>query len=190
MEDGVFDKDKIAESLSAAISIDKSEALRFVEEEYPKVVKSIKKEKYTQKALVPALVGASVGALLTGGLWAAIAIITNYQIGYAAIGIGWLTGFLAVFAAKGAKGLPIQIIAIVMSVFAILVGKYFIVADYVVENLAPEGTSMLSGYIMNIFIENISDLVEMYDILWVALAVYAAWMATQPTLVELPENIE
>lgn len=60
-----------------------------------------------------------------GGLvWGFILILTDYEVGFVAWGIGFLAGFLVVRFAGGRKGAPLQAIAIVSSLVGIMLGKY------------------------------------------------------------------
>src|SRR5690348_6549129 len=45
--------------------------------------------------LLPGIGGAAAGALLGAAAWAVIVSVTDYKIGFAAVGVGALTGFLA-----------------------------------------------------------------------------------------------
>jgi hypothetical protein len=45
--------------------------------------------------LLPGIGGAVAGAVLGAAAWAVLVSVTNYKIGFAAIGVGALTGFLA-----------------------------------------------------------------------------------------------
>lgn len=59
------------------------------------------------KASLPAgITAALVGALLGAVGWAVLTSITDYKIGYAAVGVGALTGLLAGKAGGGAAQLP------------------------------------------------------------------------------------
>ena len=64
-------------------------------------------------SLIPAIIGGLIGALIGGGIWAAIALITDYEVGYVAIGIGFLAGGGVVLLGKR-RGPPYQLIAVVM----------------------------------------------------------------------------
>ncbi len=66
-------------------------------------------------------VGAIAGAVLGAIAWAAIVLITNYEVGYVAVGIGALVGVGAV--ALGGRGTPLAVSAGVLALAAILAGK-------------------------------------------------------------------
>ena len=41
-----------------------------------------------------------------------IGIVTNLEIGYVALGVGWLAGMAVVIGAGKTKGLPLQVISV------------------------------------------------------------------------------
>ncbi len=59
-----------------------------------------------RQSLAAGLVAAVLGALAGAVVWAVIASVTNYKIGYAAVGVGALTGFLAGKVGGGHPQLP------------------------------------------------------------------------------------
>ena len=70
------------------------------------------------KAIVAAIIGGIVGALI----WGAIAHFTGYEVGYVAWGIGALVGFLS--AKAGGEGMPNGAICAVITIAALLAGKF------------------------------------------------------------------
>src|SRR3989344_8188676 len=42
---------------------------------------------------VGALIGGLIGAIIGGSIWYGIAVVTGYEIGYVALGLGYLVGF-------------------------------------------------------------------------------------------------
>jgi hypothetical protein len=60
----------------------------------------------SQPNLTSGILGAVVGALLGAAAWATLTVVTNFKIGYAAVGVGALTGFLAGRMGGGAPQLP------------------------------------------------------------------------------------
>ena len=73
---------------------------------------------FSVTGLVMALVAGAVGA----AAWAAISIFANFEIGYLAWGIGALVGLA--MARFGGAGMPMGVIAAVISVASIFGGKY------------------------------------------------------------------
>ncbi len=91
-----------------------------------------------------------VAALIGGGIWAGIAILAHIQLGWLAWGIGWLCG-LAVSKFGRGNGVVFQLIAVGCSLLGILIGKIGIAI----------GLGVLA--------------IGLFDLLWVALAVWSAW---------------
>lgn len=121
------------------------------------------------------------GAALASGLvWAGIAIFLNLEIGYAAVGVGWLAAF-AVVAGFGRTGFVPQIVSISCALFGLVVGKYLIVVDAVKDHVgksdpaAADQIAWVSGSIVSLFVENFGSFLGPYDALWALFALLAAW---------------
>lgn len=125
-----------------------------------------------------AVVGTLVGALVAAVVWAGIAIATDYEIGYVAILVGFLAGKGAVIATGGAHGRTLQVIAVAGSVIGLLLAKYAIFAHevktYVLEEYG-EAIGYLDTRTMQLFTEALTEMTSLFDLLWIALAVGAAW---------------
>ncbi len=63
-----------------------------------------------QIAILPALIGGGLAAVVGGGLWGLIVSLTGYVIGYMALGIGLLCGYAVVLFSRGGKGMPLQVV--------------------------------------------------------------------------------
>ena len=123
-----------------------------------------------------ALIGGIIGAVISGIIWAAIIIEFNVEIGYAAIGVGFITGYFAsTFAQK--KTASIGFIAIVCSLLGIFIGKYatfyvLLREDFPkIDPLSPE----MWDYFVQIGGNRELGLFSVFDLLWIFLAVSAAW---------------
>jgi len=143
-------------------------------------------ERMSYGSILPALVGGVIAALVGGVLWGKIVIITGYEIGFMACGIGLLSGLAVVLFARGKRGVPLQVFAVLSSVLGIIMGKYFIHFHFLKEAVAQEhGTaaasnvSMFSEGVIQVFLENAYSMVDGFDILWLILAVITAWEIPQ-----------
>ena len=125
-------------------------------------------------AILAALAAAVFGALA----WALIVRWTDYEVGIAAAGIGVLTGFAVHQATGGRRGAGLQVIAVAGALFGVLLGKYFGFAFVERELGNPAG--LLSGEMIRLFRESLSSVFGSYDLLWLGLAVAAAWYALRP----------
>ncbi len=133
-------------------------------------------------SILPAVIGGMLAAVIGGLIWAAIAITTGYEIGYVAWGIGGLAGIGVVLFAKGKKGVPVQIVAVLASVLGIVIGKYgaffHFLKEVVAEEYGPEAVaqmSLLSLGTLEFFFASIGSMLGGFDFLWILLAVSTAW---------------
>ena len=144
---------------------------------------------------LPAILAGLAAAAVGGIAWGLIVKWTDYEIGFAAWGIGFLTGSAILTATRGARGLPFQAIAIGCALLGILVGKYLAFA-WVLQGVAEKtGASVpiFSSDTLDLFRNNLGVVFDWIDLLWVGLAVYTAWRVLQPEAarpVEAPSKAE
>jgi hypothetical protein len=142
---------------------------------------------------VPAILAGVVAAVAGGVVWGLIVKSTDYEIGFAAWGIGFLTGMAVLTATRGSRGLPFQLIAVVCALGGILIGKYlafaWVVEDALNKQAGPGAVNVpiFSGDTINLFRHNLDLVFDWIDLLWAGLAVYTAWRTLQP---EQPRPVE
>lgn len=139
-------------------------------------------EQFSSSALVPAVVAALVAAVLGGIAWGLIVVTTEYEVGFAALGIGLLCGYAVVLATRGRRGRPLQLTAVASAALGIVLGKYFtyyyLVKEAVREARGEEAADQVSVFdteLMRLFLEDLETVFSFYDVLWIGFAVYAAW---------------
>ncbi|HIG98908.1 TPA: hypothetical protein HA231_05820 [Candidatus Woesearchaeota archaeon] len=174
-----YGKQAVAEKLSAQ-GVSRETAARFVDSVHMAAVDIGKKEKLTGKAVALALAGAIIASMIGGLIWGWITILTKYEFGIAAVGMGVIAGLAIVKFSGGKKGLPLQAAAIAASVIGIAIGKYVIFIHFAGKALSEElGTPISLSYLsfsnISLFLGNIGIMLSFFDILWVVLAVAAAW---------------
>lgn len=144
------------------------------------------KERYTGSALGPGIAGGLIAALVGGFLWGLIVILSEYEIGIAAWGIGFLAGFAVVLFAGGAKGAPLQAVAVSSSLLGIALGKYVSYAYFFKQAVSDRfdvDISYFDSEIFRAFRENLGDVFGGFDLIWAGLAVVTAWQLTRPSRV-------
>jgi hypothetical protein len=94
--------------------------------------------------LVAGVVAAVLGALAGAVLWAVVASVTDYKIGYAAVGVGALTGLLAGKVGGGNPRLPV--IAAVIGVLGCVAGDIFIEAHAGAKALGISSLTVITDY--------------------------------------------
>jgi hypothetical protein len=74
--------------------------------------------------MIKGVIGSLIGGAIGAAIWAAIAYFTGYEVGYVAVGVGFLAGFGMGFGARDDTGTHTGVVAVVIALGAILVGKY------------------------------------------------------------------
>jgi hypothetical protein len=181
------DEDAIVVGLEQR-GVQRSEAQELVGTVYPDLMRAAEAEQYSPSALLPALAGGLLAAIVGGIVWGLIVILTDYEVGFVAWGLGFLAGFLVVRFAGGRKGLPLQAIAIASSLVGILLGKYiayvYLVKEALRERVSEEAADSISyfdGDVMSAFREDFSEVFGGFDLLWAGLAIITAWRLAQPS---------
>ena len=134
-----------------------------------------------------ALAGGAAGALVGAIIWAIIVVVTNYEIGYVAVLVGYLAGQGVKLGAGKGRGQSLQIAAAGMSVFGLVIAKYFILAHFVVSD--PSNTELGLGYfspgLFIVFLQNIGSSLSPFDLLWIAFALMTAWRIPAASKIEV-----
>jgi hypothetical protein len=145
---------------------------------------------------VPAILAGLAVAIAGGVVWGLIVKSTEYEIGFAAWGIGFLAGMAILFATRGRRGLPLQLIAVVSALLGIAIGKYLSFA-WILADVAKEQTGgvvdvpVLSRDTLDLFFDELGVVFDWIDLLWAGLAVFSAWRVLQPESPEpMPSPVE
>ncbi|NUQ52073.1 MAG: hypothetical protein HUU19_05170 [Phycisphaerales bacterium] len=73
------------------------------------------------------IIGGIVGGAIGAGAWGLIAYLTGYEIGWVAVGVGFVTGLGVAIGSKGRGGVMGGILAAIISLVAVAGGKFFAV---------------------------------------------------------------
>ena len=126
-------------------------------------------------AVLAGLAAAVVGTLV----WYGVVIITDYQLGFIAVGVGWLIGMGVAFGAGRKRGPALQGISVAITLAALVVSQYLIVRQFAVELLAEEGITglplllpldLMIDLVVTSIGENLITLVFWAIALWAALS--------------------
>ncbi len=136
---------------------------------------------------VPAALGGLAGALVGAGVWAAIAMITDLEVGYVAVLVGFLAGYGVKLAARGRRGLGLQILAAALAVVGLLAAKIFIIGWVLIRGARAEGidVAVLDPRVLGTIFEVLPQTFSMFDLLWIVLAVGAAYRMPAPTKIQV-----
>ena len=124
-----------------------------------------------EQNLAMAVIYGLFAALAGAAVWAGVTIATEYQIGWMAIGIGFLVG-IAVRA--GGKGIdPIYgIVGAALSLVGCALGNLFTIAWFVSQQYGVPVSEVLAGLDLDLVIELMSSTFQFMDVLFYGLAVY------------------
>lgn len=90
--------------------------------------------------IVMALACGAVAGVFAGALWYFFSILTGYQIGYIAIGVGFVIGWAVIWGSGRKRGATLQWISAGMTLLTLFISEYFMTLyyyrKYLVENKA------------------------------------------------------
>lgn len=82
----------------------------------------------------------ALAAIIAGIAWFAITVLTGYQIGYGAIGVGFLIGYAIIFGSGKKRGATLQMMSVALTLVTLFIAQYFIslyyIRKYLLENKA------------------------------------------------------
>ena len=86
----------------------------------------------TEENLTGGFLAGTVAALVGAGAWALVTILTGYQIGFMAIGVGFLVGLAVQFAGKGISKI-FGVMGAGLALVGCLLGNFFTVVHFIAE---------------------------------------------------------
>ncbi len=117
--------------------------------------------------VVSALVGASIWALVTD-------MSKGFQIGYMAIGVGFLVGYSVRFLGKGIER-PYQYVGAVCALLGCVLGNYFAMAGFLAQQLHVDFFTVISRIPLDKAVGLMQDTFSPIDLLFYAIAVYEGY---------------
>jgi len=102
----------------------------------------------TSAAWLLALIGASIGGFVGAVGWALVTVLLNREIGYVAVGVGFLCGLGAAVGAQSKAGWVTGIVASGVAILALIVGKVAAV-QIVVEDAVSEARQSVQAQMIN-----------------------------------------
>jgi hypothetical protein len=130
---------------------------------------------------VGALAAAVLASLGGGLIWAVVVIVTKYDVGILAWLVGAATGYAVHRLGGSTVTMADRVIASVLAAGGILLGKYVIFVHELKDALRdvfhtnPAAVGYFDTREMHFFVHHFSDVVRWSYILWIGLAVLAAF---------------
>lgn len=135
----------------------------------------------------PNLMGAVLlgllGGLLAGVVWYLIVAITRYEIGYVALGVGYLIGWSVYFGSGKKRGFHLQMISVGITLATLMIAAYFTVLHFLREYLLQEKVEGYQGqffFISPLDPAYLKSLVSPMGLLIWAIALYIAFSVSKP----------
>jgi hypothetical protein len=104
------------------------------------------------------LLAGVVAAVLATAVWYAVVVISHYQLGIVAIVVGFLVGQAVVLGAGRRGSIVLVGISVVLTLLALVISEYLIIANFVSQQLAPGETIEViqpPGFVLEVVIESV-----------------------------------
>lgn len=92
--------------------------------------------------IVGGFVGGLLAAVLATAVWYGVVAVTQYQIGLVAIAVGFIVGYGVVLGANRRGSVVLVAVSVILTVLALVISEYLIVAHFVGQELAAEGLTI------------------------------------------------
>lgn len=150
---------------------------------FVKVMEELANEVSTSKDLPMAILGGFLGALLGAILWVLVVVITNFQSGFVAIGVGWLAGQGVALFVKRRKSFQLQIVSAIFAAIGCAFGYVAITAHSTVKFYKDKEKIDISYFDMNLWLRSIEaqpQILKIFAWIMIAIAVYFSWRISAP----------
>jgi len=146
--------------------------------------------------LHPRVLGAAALAAVIGATgWMLMVVTTNYEIGFAAVGLGILSAFLVGEASGGRRSFGLVALALVSFVAALAIGKYGAFAYFLHQEAEDQfGAEVAShfGYLSSdtwaVFRDDPGAVFGGFDLLWIGIGALSIWRRLAPTVATHPQT--
>jgi hypothetical protein len=118
-----------------------------------------------------AILGGAVAAVVGAAVWAAVTVATGWQIGFMAIGVGFLVGWTV---RKMGQGIDqsFGIVGAVMSLFGCVLGNYLSICGFIAQEYGVGYFDVLGTVDWETAFNLMAETFNVIDILFYALALY------------------
>jgi hypothetical protein len=115
-----------------------------------------------------------VAAIVGAAIWAAITAVTSYQIGFMAIGVGFLVGFAVHQVGKGSTP-PFGVAGAVLALLGCVAGNVLTAGWFFAANTGVPYGSFLMGLDPGFMIEMLRATFSAMDLVFYAIAAYCGY---------------
>ncbi len=137
----------------------------------PSQVQYLQQRLESEQNLLLAVVGGLGASLLGAGAWAGITVVSGYQIGFMAIGIGFLVGIAVRALGNGVTSI-FGVLGAALSLFGCALGNLFAVTALVAREHGVAFSHALSQLDTDMVVELMVAFFSPMDLLFYAIALY------------------
>lgn len=124
-----------------------------------------------EQNLVVGSMAGLVAAVSGAAVWAGVTVVTEYQIGWMAVGLGFLVGIAIRTMGRGIDQV-FGVVGAVMALVGCVLGNVFTIAWYISAQTGSSLMSVLTQLDMELMIDLITESFQVMDILFYGLALY------------------
>ncbi len=124
-----------------------------------------------EQNLVVGSMAGLIAAVAGAAVWAGVTVVTEYQIGWMAVGLGFLVGIAMRTMGKGIDQV-FGVVGAVMALVGCVLGNVFTIAWYISAQTGSSLLSVLTQLDMELMIDLITETFQVMDILFYGLALY------------------
>ncbi|HKW44184.1 MAG TPA: hypothetical protein VJN22_00920 [Candidatus Eremiobacteraceae bacterium] len=137
-------------------------------------VQSFMERRKEEQSLPLALAAGVVAALVGAAIWAVITVTTQFQIGWMAVGVGFLVGYAVQYLGKG-MGKEYQYVGALCALLGCLLGNYFVAVGFAAQSLHMDFFALLPRIPVEKIPSLMQDTFQPMDLLFYAIAVYEGY---------------
>ena len=127
--------------------------------------------------LPKAIFGGIVGGGLGGLLWFLFVVVTKLELGWIAIGVGWLVGMGVHLGSVRKRGLHLQLLSAFLTLATLFIANYFVLYKLVQDEVGIGLQQLPFSLVMQVFMKSIISPIGL--LIW-AIGLYVAFRVPQP----------
>ena len=137
-------------------------------------VQNYLRRRRAEQSMPLAILAGVVAALIGAVLWGIVSDVTNYQIGWMAVGVGFLVGYSVQFLGKGIDP-PFRYVGAICSLAGCVFGNFFAVVGAIAQQDHVSALTVLGQIPFNVAVDVMTKTFQPMDLLFYAIAVYEGY---------------
>ena len=137
-------------------------------------VQNYLRRRRAEQSMPLAILAGVVAALIGAVLWGIVSDATNYQIGWMAVGVGFLVGYSVQFLGKGIDP-PFRYVGAICALAGCVFGNYFAIVGVIAGQNHVGALTALGEIPLSAAVDLMSKTFQPMDLLFYAIAVYEGY---------------